>query len=83
MSSCIPLYLLDADDPHSTTAPASIVTVGDSDIVKAKSTGEDPRPIGGLVSDLPHSRVNQTKQHTSSWAGYSGDLTKLLSKCLH
>jgi len=24
MSSCIPLYLLDADDPHSTTALASL-----------------------------------------------------------
>jgi hypothetical protein len=35
-----------------------------SDIVKAKSSGEDPRATGGLVSNLPHPWVNKTKQHT-------------------
>jgi len=39
-------------------------TGGASDIVKAKSSGEDPRATGGLVSNLPHPRVNKTKQHT-------------------
>jgi len=34
-----------------------------SDIVKAESSREDPRAIGGLVSNLSHPRVNQTKQH--------------------
>jgi len=38
---------------------------GASDIVKAKSSGEDPRATGGPVSNLPHPRVNQTKQHTT------------------
>jgi len=38
-------------------------TGGASDIVKAKSSGEDPRATGGLVSNLPHPRVNKTKQH--------------------
>jgi len=41
-------------------------TGGASDIVKAKSSGEDPRATGGLVSNLPHSRVNKTKQHYRS-----------------
>jgi len=27
-------------------------------------TGEDPKATGGLVSNLPHPRVNKTKQHT-------------------
>jgi len=40
-------------------------TGGASDIVKAKSSGEDPRATRGLVSNLPHPRVNKTKQHTS------------------
>jgi len=35
-----------------------------SDIVKAESSGEDPRATGGLVSNLAHPRVNKTKQHT-------------------
>ena len=35
-----------------------------SDIVKAESSGEDPRATGDLVSNLPHPRVNKTKQHT-------------------
>ena len=39
-------------------------TGGASDILKAKSSGEDPRATGGLVSNLPHPRVNKTKQHT-------------------
>ena len=39
-------------------------TGGASDIVKAKSSGEDPRATGGLVSIFPHPRVNKTKQHT-------------------
>ena len=39
-------------------------TGGASDIVKAKSSGEDPRATGGLVSNLPHPWVNKTKQHT-------------------
>jgi len=34
-------------------------------IVKApKNTGDDPRAIGGLLSNLPHTQVNKTKQHT-------------------
>ena len=33
-------------------------TGGASDMVKAKSSGEDPRATGGLVSNLPHPRVN-------------------------
>ena len=41
-------------------------TGGASDIVKAKSSGEDPRATGGLVSNLPHPRVNKTKQHTQT-----------------
>jgi len=39
-------------------------TGGASDIVKAYSSGEGPRATGGLVSNLPHPRVNKTKQHT-------------------
>jgi len=34
-----------------------------SDIVKAESSRKDPRATGGLVSNLPHLRVNKTKQH--------------------
>ena len=41
-----------------------IITRGASDIVKAKSSGEDPKATGGLISNLPHPRVNKTKQHT-------------------
>jgi len=36
-------------------------TGGTSDIVKAESTGEDPRATGGLVSNLPDPRVNKIK----------------------
>ena len=39
-------------------------TGGASDSVQAESSGEDPRATGGLVSNLPHPRVNKTKQHT-------------------
>ena len=39
-------------------------TGGAINIVKAKSSGEDPRATRGLVSNLPHPRVNKTKQHT-------------------
>jgi len=42
-------------------------TGGASDIVKAESSAEDPRATGGLVSNLPHPRVNKTKQHTVGW----------------
>ena len=38
---------------------------GASDILKAKSSGEDLRATGGLVSNLLHPRVNKTKQHKS------------------
>jgi len=34
------------------------------EIEKAKSSGEDPRAPGGLVSNHSHPRVNKTKQHT-------------------
>ena len=36
---------------------------GASDIVKAVSSGEDPKATGGLVSNLPQPGVNKTKQH--------------------
>jgi len=38
-------------------------TGGANNIVKAKSSGEDPRATEGLVSNVPHPRVNKTKQH--------------------
>jgi len=38
-------------------------TGGASDIVKAKSSEENPRTTGGLVLKIPHPRVNKTKQH--------------------
>ena len=44
-------------------------TGGASDIVKAESSGEDPRATQGLVSNLPHPRVNKTKQHTGCHGG--------------
>jgi len=37
-------------------------TGGASDIVKAMSSGEDPRATEGLVSNLPDPQVNKTKQ---------------------
>jgi len=39
-------------------------TGGASDRVKAKSSGEDPRATGGFCPNLPHPRVNKTKQHS-------------------
>ena len=44
-------------------------TGGASDIGKAESSGEDPRATGGLVSNLPHPRVNKTKQHRKTEFG--------------
>jgi len=35
------------------------------DIVKVKSSGEDPRATGDFVSNFPHPRVNKTKQHAA------------------
>ena len=35
-----------------------------SDTVKVESSGEDPRINRDLASNLPHPRVNKTKQHT-------------------
>ena len=32
-------------------------------VTLAESSGEDPGATGGLVSNLPHPRVNKTKQH--------------------
>jgi len=34
-----------------------------SDMVKAKSSWEDPRANRGLISNLPRPRINKTKQH--------------------
>jgi len=39
-------------------------TGGASKIVKEESSGKDPKATGGLISNLPHPRVNTTKQHT-------------------
>jgi len=33
-------------------------------------TGGDPRAAGGLVSNLPHPRVNKTKQRTNFYLNY-------------
>jgi len=41
-------------------------TGGTSDIVKVRSSGEDPRATGGLVSNLAHPRVNRTKPHCAA-----------------
>jgi len=40
-----------------------------SDILKAQSSGEDPRATGGLASSLPHAWDNKTKQHTPTIDG--------------
>ena len=40
-----------------------IISTRAIDIVKAESSGEDPKATGGLVSNLPHPRVIKTKQH--------------------
>ena len=53
-------------------------TGGASDIVKAESSGEDPRATGGLVSNLPHPRVNKTKQHFNKTKQHTLALFKLL-----
>ena len=37
---------------------------GARDIVKAKSSGEDSRATGGLVSNLSHFQINKTNQQT-------------------
>ena len=52
------------DSPSGQQNKATHWTGGASDIVTAKSSGEDPRATGGLVSNLPHPRVNKTKQHS-------------------
>jgi len=51
------------NDVESTVWRGELPHHGASDIVKAESSGEDPRATGGLVSNLPHPRVNKTKQH--------------------
>ena len=48
-------------------------------MVKAESSGEDPRAIGGLVSNLPHPRVNKTKQHLLKEAEPLGNACSLLA----
>jgi len=48
---------------------------GASDIVKAESSGEDPRATGDLVFNLPHPQVNKTKQHTQNVHQYLHALT--------
>ena len=50
-------------NPINDTCMAIFTTGGGNDIVKAKSSGEDPRATGDLVSNLPHPRVNKTKRH--------------------
>ena len=40
-----------------------LLWVPGNNIVKAESSKEDPRATGGLVSILPHPRVNKTKEH--------------------
>jgi len=42
-------------------------TGGASDMVKAESSGVDPRATGGLIFDLSYPRVIKTKQHTNSF----------------
>jgi len=41
---------------------------GEREKEKEKSSGEDARATGGLVSNLPHPRVIKTKQHTPGWS---------------
>jgi len=45
-----------------TTKKMDRLEPGASDIVKAKSSGEGPRATAGLVFNLTHPRVNETKQ---------------------
>jgi len=54
---------------------SSCHTGGANDTVKAGSSGEHPRAIGGLVSNLPYPRVNKTKQHTASAPSTAGTHT--------
>jgi len=55
--------------------PVSVKKMGEggtgeaSDILKAQSSGEDPRATGGLASSLPHAWDNKTKQHTPTIDG--------------
>jgi len=52
-------------DPLDLLSPKRQNDTGeDSDIIKYGEFWEDPRATGGLVSNLPHPRVNKTKQHT-------------------
>ena len=51
-------------DPRRIDVSHQHMTGGDSNTVKVKSSGEDPRATGGLVSNLPHPWANETKQHT-------------------
>jgi len=52
-----------------------------SDIVKAKSSGEDPRSTGDLVSNLPHTQVNKqrntSRQLSTSYIHYLHTNTSL------
>jgi len=47
--------------------------------VKAESSGEDPRTTGGLVSNLPHPRVNKTKKHATSLRPKKEDSSRWVS----
>jgi len=51
-------FLSANDNVKHTKSNIRYDTGGASDMVKAKSSGEDPRATGGLVSHLPHPRVN-------------------------
>ena len=46
--------------------------------MKTKSSGEDPNATGGLVSNLPHPRVDKTKQHTAIYSDWTGSLRSAL-----
>jgi len=69
-SHCNPIFLcsfcLFKKNKSKRRTPVSR-TRGTIDIVEAESSGEDPRATGWLVSNLPHPRVNKTKQHGSYW----------------
>ena len=55
------VYFLFCHALHSVKKMGEEGTGGASDIVKAESTGEDPKATGGLISNLPHPRVNKIK----------------------
>jgi len=59
-------------DPVSVKKMGEGRTGGASEIVKAKSSGEDPRATGGLISNFPHPQVNKTKQHAHNAAEGAG-----------